>query len=776
VSVQNGGKYTYNAYDNTISGTAPTPAQYTLDISVAPVGAGDVTKNPDLPAYDKNTQVTVTAASAIDYEFVNWTGTLGSSLNPFTFAITQNTALVANFQFANLPDIPIIRQIVEWIKDELGKLWMKISTLLAPIVDTVTASLSAVFSTLIAPITTAVDWLKEKVLDIWNWVQNIPTNISDLAATIWSTVSSAVTSAIGVVSTWISSSTSTISSWVTTKSGELWTWTSGGFTSLNAFLIGKFTEITNTITSIPGIIGDWFEVKLDIVFGWVEVPGTTIWDRIKSWAHFLWTSVVPIGAIFNLLHLNTFWSFDPSTHLPTPFHYDDKGNIIAGEGPDTLGIENFIVTHVADPILDAIKNVWTWFEQWFIGVWEKITGGIKRFFTETLPGWFEALWEKIKAGISWVWDKVGDVASGFIDDIMALVGIHSPILPEGGLGTLKGVAKIGLALAGGLGLMTLAGQLVHPLHSLGLEHISAMVYDMTNYKLLIGAGMGVIAVASIRTPMTQYMNRLLRPNIPSERDAAEMYDRELIPYDQYSQYLALRGYPDMWHEKLASLTETPLRYFGLAAIARNGYFDTAFFEKDLIRGGYPPETRKALLDMFNKTFTESVRGTMSGTAIKRFKEGFTTESQFNAEMTLLGYSASQFPTYLAAAKLDYAYDYLTDLVAAYRDAVRKGNISLDEYRSALLNLGMVPERVEGYVLRERARLKPKEKLTPVTPVTPVYETDAGKIRVDTIRRLRRKGLITSAQEIAALQGLGMDPDYAGAIADNDAARLSPAGE
>jgi hypothetical protein len=341
---------------------------------------------------------------------------------------------------------------------------------------------------------------------------------------------------------------------------------------------------------------------------------------------------------------------------------------------------------------------------------------------------------------------------------------------------LRGVFGLGAALAGGLGAMTVAGHLVHPLHSLGLEHISAMIYDMTNYKMLIGAGMGVIASASIRTPMTYHINSILRPNLPGESAVLEMYNREIISFDELSKYLAYKGYPDYWHTPLGRTTETPIKYFGLAAVARGGYFDRDFFEMDLKRGGYAPDTRAVLLDMYSKASSESVRGIMSGTAIKRFKEGWTTESQFANELTLLGYSPEQFPSFLAAAKLDYGYDYLYDLLSAYRDAVRKGNISLDQYRSSLLDLGMVPERVEGYILRERARLKPTEALTPIAPSTPKYETEAGKVKVDTIRRQRRKELISRAQEVSELQMLGMEPDYANAIADNDDIRLTKAEE
>lgn len=178
------------------------------------------------------------------------------------------------------------------------------------------------------------------------------------------------------------------------------------------------------------------------------------------------------------------------------------------------------------------------------------------------------------------------------------------------------------------------------------------------------------------------------------------------------------------------------------------------------------------LEIIQARAVEGVRTGRIGVARTRYKEGFTTKDQFIEELRMLRVSEEELDLELAAAELDYATDYLRDLIAAYRDAVRKGHIGLEEYRAALVGLGLVPERAEGYVLRERARLKPEEELTPIAPPKPYYETDAGKIMVDTIRRQRRKLLIGRDQEIASLLELGVPVNLATAYANNDDARLA----
>ena len=52
-----------------------------------------------------------------------------------------------------------------------------------------------------------------------------------------------------------------------------------------------------------------------------------------------------------------------------------------------------------------------------------------------------------------------------------------------------------------------------------------------------------------------------------------------------------------------------------------------------------------------------------------------------------------------------------------------------------------------------------------------YETEAGKVEVDTIRRSTRSRQMSAIDELAALKALEMPIDLAQAIVDNDSLRL-----
>jgi hypothetical protein len=670
--------------------------------------------------------------------------------------------------------IPIVGPIIDWLEAQFTVLYNWLLSIFTFIINGIINGVRNIFNAVLTSLSTAVSWIQTKLLDAWYWVsskipaaiETIRTQVVNISSWVTSAIPNALTllrSTLSSVWTWISTEASNALNWLKAQVGSLVT----NLAKIPGLLLSAADNIIKTISraltamfdpicagfnAIFKSVGPDIKVALehnsqavkDIVLSW-QPKGTPVWDWIKYTVKFV---------------------------LFTPFMNWDIIHQENLSGEERL--KAFMNSDISDPILDAIKTLFEKLAGILKAAFDLIWKGLTEFFTVILPGVFRTLWDGLHTAVSWVWDKVAGVADFFLDEVVKLVGIHSPITPEGGMGTLKGMVKVGLALAGGLGVMTVLGNLVHPLHSLGLEHVSAMVYDMTNYRVLIGAGMGVIAACAIRIPLTHYFNDILRPNLPSERDVSEMLNRELINRATFNKFLAYRGYPDQWHEPLARITETPVRYFTLAAIAKAGFYDQVFFEAQLVRGGYDPDTRAALMRMFQTTYSEVIKGLMSGTAIKRFKEGMSTESQFLSELKILGYTDQQFPQYVAAAKLDYAYDYLSDMIAAYKDAAAKGQISLDDFRGALRGLGIVPDRIEAYVLRLRARLDPAGPLKPIGPPKPEYQTEAGQVKVDTLRRHRQKELITRDQEIAGLQKLGAPVDYATSIADNDDVRLAAA--
>ncbi len=78
--------------------TAPQPTMYTVSVSSADAAMGTATVSDTI--VEAGTNVTATATANSGYHFVNWTanGNAVSTDNPYTFAVSADIALVANFE------------------------------------------------------------------------------------------------------------------------------------------------------------------------------------------------------------------------------------------------------------------------------------------------------------------------------------------------------------------------------------------------------------------------------------------------------------------------------------------------------------------------------------------------------------------------------------------------------------------------------------------------------------------------------------------------------
>lgn len=561
-----------------------------------------------------------------------------------------------------------------------------------------------------------------------NIVDSITGGVSDIIGTTISSIASGIAQIIPAIGSAVSVIVSTLGSTIANLASSLIHTITTGFASV-------MSTITTTISSLLTSISGFFSALVN------EIRSTIDWVAEFALVKLPEYLNQGVTVLMDTLMNFTMWVPQLLGAGMTWFQEDVPGASPRGEG---------ILTTIFQWIVNAFRTVMEWVATYII----------------------KPIISALVAILSAIADVFRPVMEVFLSGVLDLLTSLGPISPSGATGAMSGLANIGMLIVGMLGAMTVAGHLIHPFQSVGLGEISAIVWDMSQFRVVTGAFMGVVSALAVRQPLTYYLNKALRPKLPDERSAAMMMSREYISREQYSNLMGFYGIPDEWHEPMTLLTETKVGYFALANIARNGVFQRELFERDCRRAGYATETIEMLLDMYQKNALEAVRGQMSGYAITRYKEGFSTASEFREELKILGYSNDQIPVYEAAAELAYATDYLSDLKSAYYTAVTRGQISLDGYRSALAGLGIVPERVEAFVLRARAVLKPKEKLGPTAPPVPTYETDYGKIVVDTIRRERRKNLISDQQETARLIQLGMEPDMAEAIAANDNARLA----
>ncbi len=406
-----------------------------------------------------------------------------------------------------------------------------------------------------------------------------------------------------------------------------------------------------------------------------------------------------------------------------------------------------------------------------------------QYFLDALSGWATGNLDKwiqdvSEIGIKYILPRVmvilqpiGELFNTVADEFLTAVSDYiqplGPMDPSMGLDNFRSLSRVGMVALAGLAGMTVAGSWLKPLGEAGMGQIAAMIYDMTNYKSITAAFMTVLTYATVRAPLGYYFNAKFRPNIPSIRDASDMYTQERITKGMFGQLLAYHGIPDSWHDAYADIGYRGVSPFTLRSLAESGSFDRELMMSELTSSGYRPEIKALLLDAYQKASTANVKTVMVASATGRFKAGITTEEQLTAELKILNVGDNLIPLYLQGARLDYATAYINDLISANDAAVLSGQIDLNQYRDNLLGFGLVPERVMARVLVNNVKLRAKYKPGIIAAPKPTYQTEAGRIEVDTIRKERLLGILDRASEQAQLVALGMDSELAGTIARND---------
>lgn len=652
------------------------------------------------------------------------------------------------------PDDSIFDSIFDWITNALltstAAITKFVGNVKADIEDWITSQISNITGTL-------AGWWSS-VLDAVGAARDLAgqayTAVSSWTSNAYHTVVSAVSSGVSVVKGWIDAGTTAVRGWISTTVGQVQGWISSSWSAASSWIGSHFDAGVRGLTS--WFTSAWTDLRgaIGTIVGSVSSTVTAITSQLAS--GFSWLSTYLQDNVVKPLATIT------STIAGAVAHPGELVTKIFDAVAEWLNVD--VPGH--SPRWTAIfDDIGHWFATWFY----------------QFPKWFFGDFpERVAYGLSqsWNWftDAMQPIVNSFMDALTGFTQHLGPITPETAHVHYNSMLKVGATAVFGLVGMTVAGELLHPLKNLGLGRVASMIFDVTEYRLITGAFIGALAAAAIGMPMRYYYQKMFRPWLPASAEAFRMRSREYITAQQYSDLLAYYGIPDEWHPSLDKLTETPGGYFALNNVAKNGVFQRDLFERDLHRSGYSDELIALLLDMYQKNAQSGVKPAQLSTVIGRYKAGYIDDNTFAAELGLVGSPQAEIDLFLVHAKLEQATQYANDMLTAYTDGVRSGQLGLDEFRQALLDLGMQPNMVAAKILIEKLRIKPRAAATVTTIATPQYTTEQGKVQVDTIRRQRRAKtpLIDHQQEVAALVQLGMDPSYAEAIAENDDIRVGEA--
>jgi hypothetical protein len=742
--------------------------------------------------------------------------------------------------------------------------------------DAVQSWFEDLYNTILQYFHTVVDWVYARVKPIvdavWDWLSTWSTwlwsNISPAFTQVWSwiqgiiaPITSAVSSAVSTVWSWISSWSNWLWSNISPLFNQVWSWLQTGFNNLSQSLSGFAASVASKV----GEINDWFSNEfIDPFIDWlVQLPGklwetfdttvTSIGHRLEAWfTHespgFLNVLTTLAGKIWRFIQ-NGWYALDRT--LAASIEIFDKDfrrrpvwfQCIEGA---LLGVVAFftayLIAEVIPAIGAAILRIGPWMATAFLRIGGWIATGataLGTWLASILPrigGWFASQWIPLlgssailgAAATGKLQELIDRIVTPAISKIMDWAEGMGPVAPSAGRGMITGVTKLATFTVSGLAAMTLAGEALSPLKHIGLGHISAVLYDLINYKTLTAAFMGTLAFIYIRTPLTYYYNKVARPNIPDERGLRELVGDYELTQSEFVSWMAFHGYTDDWSAKIFDTAFRPLTPYMLRSLAEAGLLPEDVLDRELHHAGYREEVIPIIKQMMINLSASSLAAVSSSTAMTRFQEGFDDEKALRQNLTTLGIADQMLDRYVFAAQLKYLYDYQVDMKAYYIDAYHRRAIEEPELRTSLVQAGLAADRLDLVVdaqkikrlaaakvadppelsvqfdtIRDRRKkllitrdvevkqlvamgkelpyalaiadnddvALAEKNVPPKVVVIPYYETEAGKVQVDTIRRLRRQRQSSADEELQALGNLEMPADLAGAIVENDALRM-----
>jgi len=398
-------------------------------------------------------------------------------------------------------------------------------------------------------------------------------------------------------------------------------------------------------------------------------------------------------------------------------------------------------------LLDA---VWAWLSEdipghsirWqdiVKGWWDLTWGAVINAWKLILAEGLEAIPQVMIDRLSWLGDLFSGVFETFMEAIMGLVREIGPTNPSIAVGSYSAMAKVGMVALGGLAGMTMAGSWLKPLGGAGMGQIAAMIYDMTNYKLITGVFMGALTVAMLRQPLTYHFNEIFRPYILRIGDFMELMARDAWSHPELlreptltesvgqltrgagtafeQKMIGYYGYPAQYYGLFKELSFAPLRYFPLAGIARVGYWDEAWFTEALSRSGYSPTAREALLDMYREQVLTARQLPVMSQIRRLSREGFATMEEIKVHLEKAAGMETLTESRFFAMELEQEFARKEMAFDIMMSAFSRGITPEAEARRGLGGLGIPSAMLDLHFMREKLGLLRRISI-PTEPAAP----------------------------------------------------------
>ena len=288
-------------------------------------------------------------------------------------------------------------------------------------------------------------------------------------------------------------------------------------------------------------------------------------------------------------------------------------------------------------------------------------------------------------------------------NILTAISELSPILPEKSVQTLALLTGVLGATAAGIYGISLIPELSHPLRKIGIIEIAHKIVDWIGPSTLFAFAAGALMGAAVKTPLTYYVNYIVRSKLPDLSDFREMLSRWRLSDEEFKLYMKYYGLDEKWFPIFKELANTPMSVAYLRYYAANFGYHYKQIHEELTRRGYSKTSVEMMHQMLAVEEIRTVRGLLESELMKHYMYGYMSREEFLQELKGLRYTEVQSKLLAQYGELvSQRYD-IYDKIKALQYMVRRGKITLQEYAAELKKLGLRDDKIVRMVQIEMAR-------------------------------------------------------------------------
>lgn len=368
-----------------------------------------------------------------------------------------------------------------------------------------------------------------------------------------------------------------------------------------------------------------------------------------------------------------------------------------------------------------------------------------------LPGIVQKLGKSIEPLKDWLVNQTDT----FARSVMHLITAKIPVTPESGYA--NGVTAFGLAT--GFGALAhgicAAAEIIHPLKSMGFNHLAAYLVDIANFAPISRASWGQYIKSALQIPSEYAINRELRPILPDPITLQMMAVKPDITMPDFRRGMSYAGFSEPWISAIQKTMFKEPRYFELSIMLEDATVDLDWLYKKCRRAGYNPKDAEVLvgglLVKVLRPYLQEYRTRLT----YLYGDGFINEQQFDAFLAPLLLRPEAHSLLKKASRFRYISDYTRDSIALFTSMHDKDLLDDDDLETSLTSLGIREEKLRMIINRQRVKRTARVAREEKTELKSLMRKQQNLI----IRRYSlayRQGRIESLEFRRALLDAGLD--------------------